>query len=157
VVSHKHALELKRCADTRGRKESKEIKRDETVQEIKERGAGFRTQTIITFSVILTFRCFARTPPIGKTKRSQLTDHRAIEKGVDTEELIKQRLKLIASSTQVGLHLLNFRADDPDNWEVTEFLLDRVLNWRLLDPRVMIQNPRAEEKNSINHSCDTKK
>ena len=92
MVSHKHALELKRCADTRGRKESKEIKRDETVQEIKERGAGLRTQKIITFSVISTFRCFARTPPAAEQKGSQLTDYRAIEKGVEKTEPITKEL-----------------------------------------------------------------
>ena len=86
MVSHKHALELKRCADTRGREESKEIKRDETVQEIKERGAGFRTQENHHLLVISTFRCFARTPSAAEHKGSQLTDCRAIEKGVEKIE-----------------------------------------------------------------------
>ena len=81
------------------------------------KGAGFlNPEKLSPPLVILTFRGLARTPPIGRTKRSQLTDPRAIEKGVEIKELIKQRLKLIASSTQVGLHLLNFRADNPDSW-----------------------------------------
>ena len=49
-----------------------------------------------------------------------MTDYRAIEKGVEKIELIKKEAQLIASLTQVKLHLLNFRADDPDNWEVAE-------------------------------------
>ena len=90
--------------------------------------------------------------PIGRTKRPQLTEFRAIEKGADTEELIKQRFKLVASLTQVGLHLLNLRADNPGNWEVTNFFSRPVLELETFDPRVMVQNPRAEERNQIDHN-----
>ena len=92
MVSHKHALELKRCADTRGREESKEIKRDETVQEIKERGTGLRTQKNHHLLVSSTFRCFARTPPAADLKGLQLPDYRAIEKGVEKTEPIPKEL-----------------------------------------------------------------
>ena len=58
-----------------------------------QKGAGFlNPEKLSPPLVILTFRCFARTPPIGRIKRSQLTDHRAIEKGVETKELIKKKL-----------------------------------------------------------------
>ena len=68
-----------------------------------------------------------------------MTDHRAIDKGVGTKELIKKKLKLIASSTPVRLHLLNFRADNPDNWEVSEFFFARPgLELETFDPRVMV-------------------
>ena len=69
MVSHKHALELKRCADTRGREESKEIKRDETVQEIKERGAGLRTQKNHHLLGDLNVPLFRADTPGGRTKK----------------------------------------------------------------------------------------
>ena len=149
MVSHKHALErAQKVVPTRAdERREKELSVTTKFKEI-QKGAGFlNPEKLSPPLVILTFRCFARTTPIGRTKRSQLTDHRAIEKGVETKELIKQRFKLIALSTQVRLHLLNFRADNPNDWEVTKFLPDRVLNWRLFNPRVMVQNPRAEERN----------
>ena len=95
---------------------------------------------------------FRADTPAAEQKGSQLTDLRAIEKGADTEELITQRLKLIASLTQVGLHLLNLRADNPGNWEVTNFFSRPVLELETFDPRVMVQNPRAEERNQIDHN-----
>ena len=70
--------------------------------------------------------------PIGRLKGLQLTDNRAIEKGVEKTELITKGAQLVASLTQVKLHLLNFRADDPNNWEVAEFLPERVSNRGLL-------------------------
>ena len=90
-----------------------------------KKGAGPRTQKIIIFLGDLHVPWFRADTPIGRLKGLQLTDNRAIEKGVEKTELITKGAQLAASLTQVKLHLLNFRADDPNKWEVAEFFFAR--------------------------------
>ena len=54
------------------------------------------------------------------------------EKGLRKQSSLQKGAQLASSLTQVKLHLLNFRADDPNNWEVAEFLPERVSNRGLL-------------------------
>ena len=54
------------------------------------------------------------------------------EKGLRKQSSLQKGVQLASSLTQVKLHLLNFRADDPNNWEVAEFLPERVSNRGLL-------------------------
>ena len=54
------------------------------------------------------------------------------EKGLRKQSSLQKGVQLASSPTQVKLHLLNFRADDPNNWEVAEFLPERVSNQGLL-------------------------
>ena len=98
------------------------MRRDKKVREI-EKGAGPRTQKIITFLGDLNVPLLRADTPIGRLKRLQLTDNRAIDKGVEKMSLIiktKKELNGKASLTQVKLHPLNFRADDPENRVVNE-------------------------------------
>ena len=92
MVSHKHALEraqkLRRHARTRG---AKEIKRDETVQEIKTRGRALNPENHHLLGD-LNVPLFRADTPSGRIKGSQLTDYRAIEKGVEKIELITKEL-----------------------------------------------------------------
>ena len=64
---------------------------------------------------------------------------------------------MIASSTQVRLHLLNFRADNPDNWEVTEFLPDQVSNRRLSTIGLQLKTLARRRRIQTDPNCSKKK
>ena len=94
MVSHKYALErAQKAAPTRADERSqKRLSVTKQFKKLKSEGPGFEPRKIITFLVISTFRCFARTPPAAEQKGSQLTDYRAIEKGVEKIEPITTEL-----------------------------------------------------------------
>ena len=96
------------------------MRRDEKVRAIEKRGRASNPENY-HFLGDLHVPWFRADTPIGRLKGLQLTDNRAIEKGVEKTEIITKGAQLAASLTQVKLHLLNFRADDPNNWEVAEF------------------------------------
>ena len=64
------------------------MRRDEKKFEQLKKGAGPRTQKIIIFLGDLHVPWFRADTPIGRLKGLQLTDNRAIEKGVEKTELI---------------------------------------------------------------------
>ena len=81
MVSHKYASEraqkLRRHARTRG---AKEIKRDETVQEIKTRGRALNPENHHLLGD-LNVPLFRADTPGGRTKRvAKLTDYRAVKR-----------------------------------------------------------------------------
>ena len=125
VTDHNHAPILaQNFADTRGRRERQT--EDEAWRKSssnwKKKGAGPRTQKIIIFLGDLHVPWFRADTPIGRLKKTTI-DRQSSNwaKGLRKQSSLQKGVQLTSSLTQVKLHLLNFRADDPNNWEVTEF------------------------------------
>ena len=84
VTDHNHAsMWAQKISPTRADEESdkQKMRRDEKIKfEQLKKGAGPRTQKIIIFLGDLHVPWFRADTPIGRLKRLQLTDNRAIEK-----------------------------------------------------------------------------
>ena len=79
------------------------------------------------------------------------------EKGLRKQSSLQKGVQLASSLTQVKLHLLNFRADDPNNWEVAEFLPERVSNQGLLTFGSRFNTIARRKRKSNDHICLQKK
>ena len=79
------------------------------------------------------------------------------EKGLRKQSSLQKGAQLASSLTQVKLHLLNFRADDPNNWEVAEFLPERVSNQGLLTFGSRFNTIARRKRKSNDHICLQKK
>ena len=160
VTDHNHAPILaQNFADTRGRRERPTgMRRDEKKFEQLKKGAGPRTQKIIIFLGDLHVPWFRADTPIGRLKKTTI-DRQSSNwaKGLRKQSSLQKGVQLSSSLTQVKLHLLNFRADDPNNWEVAEFLPERVSNQGLLTFGSRFNTIARRKRKSNDHICLQKK
>ena len=135
VTDHNHAsMWAQKLSPTRADEESdkQKMRRDEKVRAIEKGGRASNPENH-HFLGWSSRSVVSRGHPYRQIKKTTI-DRQSSNwaKGLRTQSSLQRGVQLASSLTRVKLHPLNFSADDPNNWEVAEFLPERVSNRGLL-------------------------
>ena len=149
---------LKNFADTRGRRERQtedEAWRKSSSNWKRGRASNPENHHFLGWS---SRSVASRGHPYRQIKKTTIGRQSSNwEKGLRKQSSLQKGAQLASSLTQVKLHLLNFRADDPNNWEVAEFLPERVSNQGLLTFGSRFNTIARRKRKSNDHICLQKK